>query len=247
MKVLSILNEQESSVMIIRCNGGYVEAKKIHLAAMSEVFRKMMRKLGKHSNFIRANDVDFNTMKMIMDFYKEGKVSNFEALDKEQFSFIVKKYNFIGIKEEIAEHVLEIFFKKQDVEILGSIFSTFYGHFQKSKAIQELAIVIIKGNEGPNFVDDFSIPDFLELSRICCQALNGYNIARFQGFLNTLYRWLDRDFEERSISALEIAGMIDITSFQCHELLGILKKLKLCQQLQGFKKILQKSYGCGCK
>ncbi|XP_065558670.1 uncharacterized protein LOC136026241 [Artemia franciscana] len=248
MRVLSVLNEQDSPVMTIRCNGGYVEAKKIHLAAISEVFKKMLdsKKLGKETNLIEADDVDFDTMKSIMDFYKEGNVSNYEGLNRDKFSYIIEKYKFIGIKEEIAENVLDKYFEKQDIEILESIFFTYTGHNQKAKAIQELALLIIKGKEGPDFVGDFCIIDFFELSRICCQALNGWDISRFKGFLDTLFKWQNRDSENRSIPGLEIAGMIDINGFSCYDVKSVLKGLKLPQKLQGFKKIIEKTCGCGC-
>jgi hypothetical protein len=58
---------------------------------------------------VLAHDLNFETMKSIMDYYKEGfetgfwnKVSGFETKNRDAFTFIVEKYNFLAIKEEMA-------------------------------------------------------------------------------------------------------------------------------------------------
>jgi hypothetical protein len=65
-------------VIIIECNGGQVEAKKILLSAISDVFQVMLESdmLEKHTHVVEAFDIDFETMNIIMRFYNEGTVPN---------------------------------------------------------------------------------------------------------------------------------------------------------------------------
>jgi hypothetical protein len=72
MNVFANLNKIESLPIIIECNGGQVEAKKILLSAISDVFQVMLESdmLEKHTHSVQADDVDFETMNKIMGFYK---------------------------------------------------------------------------------------------------------------------------------------------------------------------------------
>jgi hypothetical protein len=217
-------------MITIQCDGGDVEAKKSLLVAVSDVFNAMLKSdmLEKRTNHVLANDVNFETMKTVMDYYKEGTISGFEAMNRDAFTYIVEKYNFLGIKEEIAEYLLENYLIKQDVKILESIFFSYGDKFKKITVIKEMALMTAKGKEAPQFVADFNALDFLEFAKCCCDALTGRKFEGFHGFLKTLYNWLSMNSEERSVAVLEILGMIDmrnLSRLDVQNLLNLLTKI----------------------
>ena len=113
-QILTHFNMQESPMITIQCDAGDVEVKKSLLTAVSDVFKAMLESdmLEKRTNLIQANDVNFETMKIIIDFYKEGIVSGFKIMKRDAFTYIVETYNFLSIKEEIAEYLLpKIFYE----------------------------------------------------------------------------------------------------------------------------------------
>ncbi|XP_065581704.1 uncharacterized protein LOC136041079 [Artemia franciscana] len=166
-QILTHFNMQESPMITIQCDGGDVEVKKSLLTAVSDVFKAMLESdmLEKRTNLIQANDVNFETMKIIIDFYKEGIVSGFETMKRDAFTYIVEKYNFLGIKEEVAEYLLQRYFMKPDVKLLDSVFFTYGDRFKKTAVIKEMALMIAEGKKVPTFVNNFESPDFIELVR----------------------------------------------------------------------------------
>jgi hypothetical protein len=190
MKIFANLNKSESPVIIIKCFGGQVEAKKILLSAISDVFQVMLESdmLEKHTHCVQADDVDFETMNIIMEFYKEGTVPDYKTLDREHFTYIVEKYNFLGIKEEIAENVLQDFYKWKNMDDLESIFSTFESQRHKERAIACIADRISQGLCLPYFVSELSISDFIALKTLCCSALNGLDVISISRLANLLLR-----------------------------------------------------------
>ena len=172
--------------------------------------------LEKWTNVVVANDVHFETMKTIMDCYKEGIVSGFETTNRDAFTYIVEKYNFLEIKEEIAEYLFQSYFIKQDLTILESIFFTYGNQFEKKLVIKELVLMIVGGKKVPEFVTNFNVPDFTEFAECCCVALKNRTYYEFQGFLETLDSWLSKDSEERSVAYLKIWGMIDVNKFSVY-------------------------------
>jgi hypothetical protein len=234
---------EESPVITIQCDGGDVEAKKSLLVAVSDVFKAMLESdmIEKRTNIVLANDVNFETIKTIIDFYKEGTVSGFETMNRDTFTYIVEKYNFLGIKEEIAEYLLQKYIMTQDIKFLDSIFFTYGDRLKKNAVIKEMALMMAEGKEAPQFVTNFNATDFMELARCSCNALKGSSFGKFQGFLKTLYRWLSKDSENRSVVVLEIIGIIDMQRFSRQDVENILGNLTLSQNFQGFKILLQKS------
>ena len=102
-QILTNLNMEESPMITIQCDGGDVEVKKSLLTTVSDVFKVMLEAdmLEKRTNVVVANDVHFETMKTIMDYYKEGTVSGLETTNRDAFTYILEKYNFLGIKEKL--------------------------------------------------------------------------------------------------------------------------------------------------
>ncbi|XP_065583697.1 uncharacterized protein LOC136042662 [Artemia franciscana] len=245
-QILTNFNMEESPMITIQCDGGDVEVKKSLLTAVSDVFKAMLEAdmLEKQTNVILANDVHFETMKIIMDYYKEGIVSGFETTNRDAFTYIVEKYNFLEIKEEIAEYLFQSYFIKQDLTILESIFFTYGNQFEKKFVIKEMTLMIVEGKEAPEFVTNFNAPDFVELAKCCCAALKNSQFSRYQGFFKTLYSWLSKDSEQRSVAVLEIIGMIDVGTFSRRDVQTVLENLTISPKFQGFKLLLQKSLKC---
>ena len=214
-QILTNLNMKESPMITIKCDGGDVEVKKSLLTAVSYVFKVMLEAdmLEKRTNVVVANDLHFETMKTIMDYYTKGTVSGFETTNRDAFTCIVEKYNFLGIKKKIAKYLFQSYFIKQDLKILESIFFTYGNRCEKNFVIKEMALMIAEGKEAPEFVTNFNAPDFVELTKCCCAALKNSQFSRYQGFLKTLYSWLSKDSEQRSVAVLEIIGIIDVQTF----------------------------------
>ncbi|XP_065580869.1 uncharacterized protein LOC136040569 [Artemia franciscana] len=242
-QILTHFNMEESPIITIQCDGGDVVAKKSLLTAVSDVFKAMLESdmLEKRTNLIQANDVNFQTMKIIIDFYKEGTVSGFETLNRDAFTYIVEKYNLLSIKEEIAEYLLQSYFMKQDVKFLESVFFTYGDRFKKMVVMREMAVMIAEGKEAPKFVDNFNAPDFIELAKYSLAALKHSPFERFQCFLETLNRWLSQDSEKRSVAASEIIGIMDMQKFSRKNVISLLENIHLSKPFQGIKLALVKS------
>ncbi|XP_065573444.1 uncharacterized protein LOC136035528 isoform X2 [Artemia franciscana] len=235
--VLANLDMNDSPNVTIQCEGGDLTVEKILLTGTSDVFRSMFTSdmLERRQNFVEADDVDFNTMKTVIDCYKEGFIPDLAIIDKKAFTYVVEKYNFIGIKEAMAEHVFDTYVKDKDIELLKSIFTTYDCPVVKIAAIKEIALLIIQGKTIPGFIDDFDVHDFFELSRICCAPPMERETGRFEVFLNCFYRWVSKNPEERSDTAMRILGMMDIRKFSVTEVLKIFESLSLSKRFQGFK------------
>ncbi|KAK2704763.1 hypothetical protein QYM36_016976 [Artemia franciscana] len=146
-----------------------------------------------------------------------------------------------GIKEAMAENLLDKFAKDNDLRVLEFIFTTFDCKAQRKIAINETAMIIVKGRKGPDFIVDFDIHDFLQLSEIVCASLIKRKFERWDSFLNCFYGWVSKNSEERSGTAVEILGMIDIREFFTSEVLKMLESLSLSKRFQGFKLMFEKT------
>jgi hypothetical protein len=243
-QILTNFNMEQSPVITIQCDNGDIEVQKSLLTAVSDVFKAMLETdmLEKRTNLVLAHDLNFETMKSIMDYYKEGfktgfwnKASFFETTNRDAFTYIVEKYNFLAIKEEIAQYLLQSYRVKQDLTILESVFFTYGNQIEKMFVIREMTLMIAEGKDVPQFVTNFNAHDFLELAKCCCAALKNSQFSRYQCFLKTLYSWLSKDSEKRSVAALEIVGMIDMTTFKVHEVESVLQSLTISPKFQGLK------------
>jgi hypothetical protein len=197
--------------------------------------------LEKQTNIVVANDVEVNAMKAIIGCYEEGKIPEMSKIDLGAFSYVVDKYNFLGIKEAMAEQLLDKFAKENDLKILEFIFTTYDCKAQKKIAINEIAMTIVKGRKGPDFIVDFDIYDFLQLSKIVCASNIKRKFERWDSFLNCFYEWVSKNSEERSGTAVEILGMIDVRKFSPSEVLKMLESLSLSKKFQGFKLMFEKT------
>ena len=235
--ILDNLKQENSPTVTIQCKNGNITAQKILLTATSDVFRKMFDHdmLEKRTNIVVADDVDFNAMKAIIGCYEEGRIPDMSVITLETFSYVVDKYNFLGIKETIAEHLLDKFAKENDLKVLELFFTTYDCNARKKIAMNEIAILIVKGRKGPDFIVDFDINDFLQFSKIVCAYLIKKKFERWDTFLNCFYGWVSENSEERSGTAVEILGMIDIRKFSTSEVLKMLESLSLSKRFQGFK------------
>ncbi|KAK2715268.1 uncharacterized protein LOC136043820 [Artemia franciscana] len=244
VQILTNFNMEENPMITIQCEGGNIEAQKSLLVAVSDVFKAMLESdmLEKRTNLVLADDVNFETMKVIMDYYKEGSVSGFITMNRHIFTYIVEKYNFLCIKERIAEHLLQSYFINQDLRILESIFFTYGNQYEKTIVIKEIAHMIAKGRDTPDFVTEFNAPDFMELARYSCDALKNSAFDRFRSLLRTLYYWVYENSEERSAAVLEIVGMINMENFSRKNVQILLEKLPLSKKFKWFKLLLLKSF-----
>ncbi|KAK2704922.1 hypothetical protein QYM36_017089 [Artemia franciscana] len=154
------------------------------------------------------------------------------------FNYVIDKYNFLGIKEAMAENLLDKFAKDNDLRVLEFIFTTFDCKAQRKIAINEIAMIIVKGRKGPDFIVDFDIHDFLQLSEIVCASLIKRKFEGWDSYLNCFYGWVSKNSEERSGTAVEILGMIDI---RASEVLKMLESLSLSKRFQGFKLMFEKT------
>jgi len=241
--ILDNLKQENSPTVTIQCKNGNITAQKILLTATSDVFRKMFDHdmLEKRTNIVVADDVDFNAMKAIIGCYEEGRIPDMSVITLETFSYVVDKYNFLGIKETIAEHLLDKFAKENDLKVLELFFTTYDCNARKKIAMNEIAILIVKGRKGPDFIVDFDINDFLQFSKIVCAYLIKKKFERWDTFLNCFYGWVSENSEERSGTAVEILGMIDIRKFSTSEVLKMLESLSLSKRFQGFKLMFEKT------
>ncbi|XP_065566115.1 uncharacterized protein LOC136030934 [Artemia franciscana] len=241
--ILDNLKQENSPVITIQCKNGNITAQKILLTATSDVFRKMFDHdmLEKRTNIVVADDVDVNAMKAIIGCYEEGKISEMSLINLEALSYVVDKYNFLGIKEAMAEHLLDKFAKDNDLKVLEFLFTTYDCKAQKKIAINEIAMIIVKGGKGPDFIVEFDNHDFLQLSEIVYSSLKERKFERWDSFLDSFYGWVSKNSEERSGTAVEILGMIDVRKFSASEVLKMLEPLSLSKRFHGFKLMFEKT------
>ncbi|XP_065577382.1 uncharacterized protein LOC136038220 [Artemia franciscana] len=240
--ILANLKIEDSPMVTIQCSDGVVMAKKILLTAVSEVFSSMFSSdmLEKRTNTVAAADVDLATMKVIIGYYETGYIPRIDTIYKEAFTYIVDKYNFLGIKEAMAERVFEEYHDEKKIDILGEIFTTYDCPAFKALAIKELVVVIMKGGKRPDFIIDFDAQDFLKLSMLCCSSLKGNNFERWNVFLDCFSSWLSKNPEERSRTATEILSMIDVRSFSAIDAHKMVQSLPLSRKFQGFQLMFEK-------
>jgi len=241
--LLSKLTSSDNTIVTIRCNGGDVTAKKSLLTTVSNVFKRMFENdfLEKETNTVMADDVHFMTMEFIIQCYTGETVLCFQEVDKDAFEYIVEKYNFLGIQEEAAEKVIHIYRETGDIEALGNVFSIYNSQKSKTTALKELIPIVAAGQKAPCFVDLFTIEEFKEFSKICCDVLKDSKVEQWDGFLKTFYSWTLKNPEERSMASLEILGIINIQQFPVVEVLTLLENSKLgntFQIIKSFEKLL---------
>ncbi|XP_065566113.1 uncharacterized protein LOC136030933 [Artemia franciscana] len=241
--ILDNLKLENSQVITIQCKNGNITVQKILLTATSDVFSKMFDHdmLEKRTNIVVADDVDVNAMKAIIGCYEEGKIPDMSVITLVTFSYVIDKYNFLGIKEMMAEHLLDKFAKENDLTVLELIFTTYDCKAQKKIAINEIAMIIVKGGKGPDFIVEFDNHDFLQLSEIVYSSLKERKFERWDSFLDSFYGWVSKNSEERSGIAVEILGMIDVRQFSASEVLKMLEPLSLSKRFHGFKLMFEKT------
>ncbi|XP_065566109.1 uncharacterized protein LOC136030929 [Artemia franciscana] len=244
--ILDNLKLENSQVITIQCKNGNITVQKILLTATSDVFSKMFDHdmLEKRTNIVVADDVDVNAMKAIIGCYEDGRIPDMSVITLETFSYVIDKYNFLGIKEMMAEHLLDKFAKENDLTVLELIFTTYDCKAQKKIAINEIAMIIVKGGKGPDFIVEFDNHDFLQLSEIVYSSLKERKFKRWDSFLDSFYGWVSKNSEERSGIAVEILGMIDVRQFSASEVLKMLEPLSLSKRFHGFKLMFEKTLDC---
>ncbi|KAK2713878.1 uncharacterized protein LOC136040891 isoform X2 [Artemia franciscana] len=240
---LANLEMDDSPSIAIQCDRGTISVKKILLTITSDVFKTMFaaNMLEKYTNVVSAKDINFDTMKTIIDYYNKGVVTDVLNVDDIAFSYIVEKYNFVGIKEAFAEILLDKYKKDENVEILEKIFTSYNSHNHKVRAVAEIATMIAQGKKSPTFVANLSAQDFLELSKSCCAILIGTDALKWAEYLNIFKLWAKRNSVAESVVVLEIIGMIDIRKFPASVVLEILEFSTLNKELERFKLILEKT------
>ncbi|XP_065582117.1 uncharacterized protein LOC136041391 [Artemia franciscana] len=243
--LLSKLTITDDTIVTIQCNGGDVRAKKILLTTVSDVFRCMFQHdfLEKKTNTVMADDVHFPTMEFIIQCYTRGTVALVDnQVDKEDFEYIVEKYNFIGIRDEVAEMMIHIYRKTGNIEALANVFFLCDSQKWRMTALKEIVPIITAGKKAPDFIDVFTIEEFKEFSRICCHIMKDSKVDQWQSFLEAFYSWTKypENPEERSMTSLEILGMMNIEQFPVTGVLTLLENLKLGDTIQIIKSISEK-------
>ena len=121
---LNRLTNTDSSKVTIRCNDGDVEAKKSLLTAVSNGFKWMFENdfIENKTNLVVANDIHFETMQFIMQYYKYGTIHGYQKVDKERFDYIVEKYDLFGIKDDIAEKLIAEYKQGENSKLLETYF-----------------------------------------------------------------------------------------------------------------------------
>ncbi|XP_065573443.1 uncharacterized protein LOC136035528 isoform X1 [Artemia franciscana] len=241
--ILTNLSLEDSPMITIQCNGGNIDVKKVILTAISDVFKTMFGSdmAEKRTNLVSAEDVDFETMETIFDYYANRNGADFNKIKANDFGYIVQKYNFIGIKEIVAKALLDKYRENKDISVLENIFTTYDCQAPKMVATTELAIMIASGGKGPKYITNFTVPDFLSLSKICCASLKETEFESCNAFFNSFYNWVSQNPDERSVAAIEIIGMIDIRKFSVSDVLQVLKSLPLSKEIQVPKLMFEKS------
>ena len=240
LALLSELTYSDSTLVTIKCNGGDVTAKKSLLTTVSDVFKYMLENnfLEKKKNTVMADDVDFPTMKFIIQCYtSETCVTCLQQMDNYAFEYIVEKYKLLGIREEAAEKLIDIYRETGNIQFLGKIFLICNGQKSRMTALKEAAEIVTAGQDAPWFVDLFNTEEFKEFSKICCDVLKNSEVKKWDGFLQAFYRWTLQDPEERSMVSLEVLGMINMEQFPVAGVLSLLQSLELHNTFQTINSI----------
>ena len=110
----------DSSIVTIRCNDGDVEAKIYLLTAVSNGFKSMFENdfFEKKTNSVVANDIHFEKMQFIMQYYEYGTVHGYQKVNKEGFDHIVQKYDLFGIKDDIAEKLIAEYKQGENLKLI---------------------------------------------------------------------------------------------------------------------------------
>ena len=240
--LLNKLTKTDSSTVTIRCNDGDVEAKKSLLTTVSDVFKCMFENdferlykddfIESKTNSVVANDIHFETMEFIIQYYVNGTVHGYEKVNKEGFDYIVDKYEFFGIKDDIADKLIGEYRQSKNLKLLEAYFSISSSPKFKIGALRELACIAVQGRPVPYFVNSFTVDDFTKLSEICCDMLSQSKMDDWESFLNIFYSWTSEKPEERSIASLKILSLINLENFPVPEVLIMFENLKLGEEFK---------------
>ncbi|XP_065581377.1 uncharacterized protein LOC136040891 isoform X3 [Artemia franciscana] len=243
--LLNKLTNTDSSIVTIRCNDGDVKVKKSLLTTVSNVFKCMFENdfIEKRTNIVVVNDIHFETMQFIMQYYEHGTVHGYEKVTKEGFDYIIEKYDLFGIKDDIAEKLIGEYRQGKNLKLLEAYFLISDCPRSKIGALRELACVAVEGKVVPNFVNAFTVDDFTKFSEICCDILRQSKMDNWESFLNIFYSWTSENPEGRSIASLKILSLINLENFPVPEVLTLFEKLKLRQEFTTMKLVLEKSLG----
>ena len=241
--LLNRLTNTDSSIVTIRCNDGDVKVKKSLLTTVSNVFKYMFEKdfTESRTNLVVANDIHFETMQFIMQYYENGTVHGYKKVNKEGFDYIVEKYDLLGIKDDIAETLLVKYIQGENLKLLEAYFLISDSPKSKIGALRELARIAVEGKVVPDFVNGFSVDDFINFSEICCDMLRQSKMDNWERFLNVFYSWTSQNPEERSIASLKILSLINLGNFPVSEVLMLFENLKLGEEFKTMKLVLEKS------
>ena len=136
----------------------------------------------KRTNLVVANDIHFETMQFIMQYYEYGTVHGYQKVNKEGFDYIVEKYDLFGIKDDIAEKLIAEYKQGENLKLLGTYFSISNSPESKMGALRELARVAAERKAVPNFFNAFSVDDFIKFSEICCYMLFQSKMDNWESF-----------------------------------------------------------------
>ncbi|XP_065582395.1 uncharacterized protein LOC136041625 [Artemia franciscana] len=243
--LLNKLTITDSSIVTIRCNDGDVKVKKSLLTTVSNVFKCMFENdfIEKRTNVVVANDIHFETMQFIIQYYENGTVHGYKKVNKEGFDYIVEKYDLFGIKDDIAEKLLGEYRQGENLKLLEAYFLISNSPKSKIGALRELARIAVQGKVVPNFVNAFTVEDFTKFSEMCCDMLRQSKMDTWKCFLNIFYSWTSENPEERSIASLKILSLINLQNFPLPEVLIMFVNLKLGEEFKTMKLVLEKSLG----
>ena len=243
--LINKLTKTDSSTVTIRCNDGDIEAKKSLLTTVSDVFKCMFENdfIESKTNLVVANDIHFETMQFIIQYYENGTVHGYEKVNKEGFDYIIEKYDLFGIKDDIAEKLLGEYRQGENLKLLEAYFLISNSPKSKIGALRDLAHIAVLGKAVPNFVNAFTVDDFMKFSEICCDMLGQSKMDYWESFLNVFYSWTSENPEGRSIASLKILSLINLKNFPVSEVLLMFENLKLGEEFKTMKLVLEKSLG----
>jgi hypothetical protein len=164
-------------------------------------------------------------------------------VDKDDFEYIVEKYNFLGIRDEAAEMMIHIYRETGDIAALANVFFICDSQKWRMTALKEIVPIITAGKPAPYFIDLFTIDEFKKFSKICCSVMKDFKVEQWQSFLEAFCSWAKcpGNPEERSMASLEILGMVNIEQFPHATVLTLLENLKFCNSMQIIKSISERS------
>jgi hypothetical protein len=217
-------------IVSIHCDGGEIKVRKSFLTAESDVFRRMFEvdMIENQRNTVFAEDVHFKTLQFIIRYFETKAISGFEKINKDVFDYIVGKYNFIIIKDDIAGKLLSESAPTMDTNLvaLEKIFSVFNSPRYKVFAFRILSYIIQNKKiyyfkQDLSFINDFSAEDFTELSKMCCAEIKQAKRCLWDGHLDCFYSWTSKNPEERSITSLALLPLIscNLSSIHLHAML----------------------------